>query len=83
VSILVLELSFPLVVWWRRTRPLVAAAAVVLHLGTWVLLGLDYAMWAVTVPIVLVDWSSVAVRMRRRWSRADRGSAPQRRPHPS
>jgi hypothetical protein len=75
VSILVLELSFPLVVWWRRTRPVVAAAAVVLHLGTWVLLGLDYSMWAVTVPIVLVDWSDVAVRTRRRWSRARRRSA--------
>jgi hypothetical protein len=75
VTILVLELSFPLVVWWRRARPLVAAAAAVLHLGTWVLLGLDYAMWAITVPIILVDWPDVMARTRRRWARDGRGRA--------
>jgi hypothetical protein len=75
-SILALELLFPLVVWWRRARPVFALTAVVLHLGTWVLLGLDYSVWIATVPIVLIDWSEVADRLRGRrhehegWSRA-------------
>lgn len=54
-----LELVFPLVIWHRRVRPLVAAAAVVLHAGTWVLLGLDYWAWAATVAIVLIDWPAL------------------------
>jgi len=74
-SILALELLFPLVVWWRRARPLVAATAVVLHLGTWLLLGLDYSMWIVTVPIVLIDWSAAGTRLDRRRREPERASA--------
>lgn len=66
--ILGLELAFPLAIWHRKLRPLVAAAAVVLHAGTWVLLGLDYWTWAVTVVIVVIDWPAAfaATATRRR-----------------
>jgi hypothetical protein len=60
------ELAFPLVIWHRWLRPPIAVAAVGLHIGTWFLLGLDYWAWALTVPIVLIDWSSAG-----RW--AERG----------
>jgi hypothetical protein len=52
------EVAFPLVIWWRWMRPWLALAAVGLHIGTWFLLGLDYWAWALTVPIVLIDWST-------------------------
>jgi hypothetical protein len=74
-SILALELLFPVVVWWRRVRPVFALTAVVLHLGTWVLLGLDYSVWIVTVPIVLIDWSEVADRLRSRRREPEGGRA--------
>jgi hypothetical protein len=63
--ILGVELTFPLAIWKRWARPWLAAAAVVLHLGTWLLLGLDYWAWALAVPIVLVDWSGVVDAARR------------------
>lgn len=59
-----LELIFPLAIWHRRIRPLIALAAVVLHAGTWVLLGLDYWAWAATVAIVLIDWPALWARRR-------------------
>jgi hypothetical protein len=66
------ELAFPLVVWHRWLRPWFAAAAVVLHVGTWLLLGLDYWAWALTVPIVLVDWPAAVDR----WRERGRGTDP-------
>ena len=57
-GIITLELMFPIVIWWRTVRPLIAASTVILHIGTWLLLGLDYWVWAVTVPIILIDWSA-------------------------
>ncbi len=64
MGILGLELTFPLVLVFKRVRPWVAVAAVGLHLGTWLLLGLDYWAWALTVPLILVDWPAVAERTR-------------------
>jgi hypothetical protein len=50
-----LELAFPVALFWRRARPALVAAAVLLHAGTWVLLGLDYWLWiAVVVVLFLV-----------------------------
>lgn len=69
VFILGLELTFPVVIFVRWTRALYALAAVFLHLTTWLLLGLDYWAWAITVPLVLVDWPAVVVGARRRWGR--------------
>ena len=58
------ELVFPLALWWRWLRPFLSVAAVGLHAGTWVLLGLDYWAWALTVPIVLIDWPDLWDRVR-------------------
>lgn len=59
-----LELAFPLAIWHHRIRPLIALAAMLLHAGTWVLLGLDYWAWAATVAIVLIDWPALLARRR-------------------
>lgn len=63
-AILGFELTFPLVLVFRRLQPWYALAAVGLHAGTWVLLGLDYWAWAITVPLLFVDWPAVAGRFR-------------------
>jgi hypothetical protein len=67
--ILGLEVSFPAVLVWRRLQPLYALAAAVLHVGTWFLLGLDYWAWAITVPLLLVDWPASWGRGRGWWRR--------------
>lgn len=66
VFILGAELTFPVVIFFPRTRVLFALAAVFLHVSTWFLLGLDYWAWAITVPLVLIDWPAVAGRVRAR-----------------
>ena len=73
VFILGFELAFPVVVFVPRLRVLFALGAVFLHVTTWLLLGLDYWAWALTVPLVLIDWPSVAVLLqaRRRRSSAE------------
>lgn len=67
VFILGFELAFPLVVFVKRLRVWFALGAVFLHTSTWFLLGLDYWAWALTVPLLLIDWPDVAQRVRRRW----------------
>jgi hypothetical protein len=62
--ILGVELSFPVILFIRRLRPLYALAAVFMHMTTWLVLGLDYWAWAVTVPLLLVDWPAVIQRAR-------------------
>lgn len=66
VFILGLELTFPVVIFARWTRVWYALAAVVLHVMTWFLLGLDYWAWAITVPLVLIDWPAAWRRARAR-----------------
>jgi hypothetical protein len=68
VFILGLELTFPVVIFLRWTRVLYAVAAVVLHVMTWFLLGLDYWAWAITVPLLMVDWPAIWDRGRAWWS---------------
>jgi hypothetical protein len=68
--ILAFECTFPLVVFFRRLRPLYIAAAWLFHLGTMGLLGLDYLVWPCTVTILLVDWPAVADRLQR-WRTKD------------
>jgi hypothetical protein len=63
--ILAFEVSFPIVLLWRRIRPLYVGAAWVFHLGTFALLGLDYVVWPATVTILLVDWPAVVDRFQR------------------
>lgn len=60
-GILALELGAPLV-WLRpRLAPLFVAAAATMHLGTWLVLGLDYFAHLATVAVVVLSWA----RMRR------------------
>jgi hypothetical protein len=66
VFILGFELTFPVVIFLRRTRALYALGAVFLHVTTWLLLGLDYWAWAITVPLVLIDWPAAVARLRGR-----------------
>jgi hypothetical protein len=61
--ILAFELSFPLVVFFRRIRPGYVAAAWCFHMGTVLLLGLDYTVWPATVTILLIDWPAVVDRV--------------------
>ena len=49
-----MELVFPLALFLRPARPVVVVAALVLHAGTWVLLGLDYWLWAAVVAVVFL-----------------------------
>jgi len=66
VFILGFELTFPVVIFVRWTRTLYALGAVFLHVTTWLLLGLDYWAWAITVPLVLIDWPAAIARVRGR-----------------
>ena len=59
IGILGVELGFPLGLVWRRLLPWFAAVAVVLHAGTYLLLGLDYWAWMLAVPLLLVDWTGI------------------------
>ncbi|TML76864.1 MAG: hypothetical protein E6G04_09975 [Actinobacteria bacterium] len=73
-SILLLELGFPIVLFWKRARPAFVAGAILFHLGTWLTLGLDYWAQAATVAIVLIDWPALVARARGR-SNATKGAA--------
>jgi hypothetical protein len=74
--ILGLEISFPLVLVVRRLQVWYALAAVFLHITTWFVLGLDYWAWAITVPLVLIDWPAAAARARELRRRIVAGPAP-------
>ncbi|HEY8527198.1 MAG TPA: hypothetical protein VIL48_19675 [Acidimicrobiales bacterium] len=77
-AILGVELLCPLVLVWKRLRVWFVLAAVGLHLGTYVLLGLDYWAWALTVPLLFIDWPAVVERVRdhRAGRRAGTSGAP-------
>jgi hypothetical protein len=61
-----LELFFPLALFWPRLRWLFVPGVVSLHVGIWLMMGLDYSAQALTVIIVFVNWPWVADRVRRR-----------------
>lgn len=66
---LTLEATFPIVLFKPRLTPLYVLAAVGLHTGIWLAIGLDYWAHTATVVIVLTDWPVVAeraARLRRR-----------------
>jgi hypothetical protein len=57
--ILAFELTAPLLLAVRRWRLWFLAAAVALHLGTWLTLGLDYWSWFLTVAVITIPWDNV------------------------
>ena len=77
VLMLAVELTFPLALLWRRLLPWYALAAVGLHVGTYLFLGLDYWTWALAVLLVFVDWPALVDRVGRR--APVRGPVPQPR----
>lgn len=64
--VLTFELTFPAVLFSARLRSLYAASAVVFHAATWLLLGIDYWVWAGVAVLVLVDWDRAELRRRER-----------------
>ncbi|MEO8330135.1 MAG: hypothetical protein ABI586_09030, partial [Candidatus Nanopelagicales bacterium] len=53
---LLLELSAPLLIAWRFTRPLFIVAVCCMHLSIGAALGLDYTGWILAVLAVLLPW---------------------------
>lgn len=73
-----IELCFPLALFVPRLRWLFVPAAVSLHAGIWLAMGLDYSAQALTVVIVFVNWPVVVDWMRRRLAATARPPSPQR-----
>jgi hypothetical protein len=63
-----LELFFPLALVFPRLRWVFVPGVVSLHLGIWLMMGLDYSAQALTVVIVFVNWPWVVDWVRRRSS---------------
>jgi hypothetical protein len=61
-----LELFFPLALFVPRLRWLFVPGVVSLHLGIWLMMGLDYSAQALTVIIVFVNWPLAFDWVRRR-----------------
>jgi hypothetical protein len=61
-----LELFFPLALLVPRLRWLFVPGVVSLHLGIWLMMGLDYSAQALTVIIVFVNWPLAIDWARRR-----------------
>ena len=61
---LLLEISFPVVLFRRGLAPYFALGAVALHTGIWLTMGLDYWAWVGTALVVLIDWPAVLDRVR-------------------
>jgi len=61
---LLMELTFPVVLFSKRARPVYVAAAAVFHIGIWLTIGLDYWPQAMAAGIVLIDWTAVVARVR-------------------
>jgi hypothetical protein len=63
---LLLELSFPLVLWRAELAWLFVPSAILLHTGIWLAMGLDYSAQAATVLIVLTNWPALVSWLRRK-----------------
>jgi hypothetical protein len=55
---LAIELSAPVVLYFRRSRPWFFVAVLLLHGGIWIALGLDYWAWIMCVGVVAVIGST-------------------------
>jgi hypothetical protein len=72
---LIVELGFPLVLFWPRSKWFFIPGAIFLHLGIGLAMRLDYSSWALTDLIVFVNWPLVVDRLApaleaRRWPRS-------------
>lgn len=61
---ILLELSFPVIVFRPHLARVYALGAVALHAGIWAAMGLDYSAQAATVVTVLTDWPRLTERAR-------------------
>lgn len=59
---LLLELTAPVWLAWRRTRAPFALAVAVMHTSIWLFLGLDYSAWVLTAAAVAVPMSLAPTR---------------------
>ena len=60
---LVIEVGFPLVLFWPKSRWFFISGAIALHLGIGLTMRLDYSSWALTDLIVFVNWPTVVDRL--------------------
>lgn len=58
-GVLALELSAPLLLAYPRARCLFVASTALLHLGTWLTLGLDYWGWILTVAVIALPSATI------------------------
>jgi hypothetical protein len=77
---LLLELTFPLVLWKAKAAWVYVPSAIALHGGIWLAMGLDYSAQAATVLVVLTNWPAAGEWVRRR--AASTRSAPRSAPRP-
>ncbi len=77
---LLLELTFPLVLWKAKAAWVYVPSAIALHAGIWLAMGLDYSAQAATVLVVLTNWPAAGEWVRRRASSIR--SAPRSAPGP-
>lgn len=56
------EILFPLAVVWQRSRMWFAVAAIALHVGVFLFLGLDYWTWVASVAVLFLPWHHVVDR---------------------
>jgi hypothetical protein len=59
------ELAAPFALFVRRSQPLIGAVAIVLHLGVYLMFGLDYWMWIAMDLLVFFDWTRITERRTR------------------
>jgi hypothetical protein len=67
--IVAFEIGFPIALFWKRSRPVFVAGAWAFHVGTYLMLGLDYWFYAFVVTLVLVDWPPLIDQISRRITR--------------
>ena len=60
---LFLEVTFPIVLFWAAARWLYVPGAVLLHLGIYLTMGLDYWAQALTVVVVFANWEWLFARL--------------------
>lgn len=61
---ILLELTFPVVLWRPRAAWAFVLGSATLHASIWATLHLDYSAWAVTAAVVLIDWPRLIERTR-------------------